>query len=419
MRILFVAHGYPPEAAGGTELHTRATARALAARGHEVSVFAASRSLPVGEIRDRRENDVAVRLLGAEAGADYPMRLHDERARAEFERLLDEREADVVHIQHLLFLSADLVEAAKERGLPVVVSLHDFWFQCPLIHPARRTRHRFRGALWGLACFFHYQRPSLVDLASLAARRELRPLVARHLARARFLRRQLERADLVLAPSQYLRDRFVRFGVAPEKLYVLPHAVEHAPLDERLPAGDTVRFGFVGSVRPEKGVHVLAEAFVQVPDGASLTIHGPCDDEAYVASLIGPRVRFAGPFEHDRAREVFAGFDVLVAPSLVEESFSLVALEAQSFGRPVIASRIGALAEVVDDGRNGVLVPPGDVEALAQALRRLGDPEEARRMAEATRVPLAPARHIERLEALYTGVRGRAAPVASTRRRGG
>jgi glycosyltransferase involved in cell wall biosynthesis len=404
VRVLLVAHGYPPEASGGTELHARATARALAARGHDVSVLAASRHRPSGETEERNDEGVAVRLLGVRLEADFAMRLRDKHVRAEFERLLDERAPHVVHVQHLLFLSADLVEVAKKRGIPVVVSLHDFWFQCPLIHPAGDTRH-LPGALWGLSCFRHFEQPSLLDLASLARRGELHGLIGRHLERARFLRRQLALADLVIAPSRFLRDRFVGFGVAPGKLVVLPHAAETQPLDGRI-AERPVRFGFVGAVRPEKGVHVLCEAFSRVANGSTLAIHGPCEDEAYLAELahLDPRIHYEGGFDHRYVRDVFERFDVLVAPSLVAESFSLVALEAQAFGRPVIASRIGALPELVEDGKNGLLVPAGDVAALRAALRSLARPHEAERMARATRVPLAPGAHADRLEELYTAV---------------
>jgi glycosyltransferase involved in cell wall biosynthesis len=387
VRVLFVAHGYPPEASGGTELHTQATARALAARGHDVSVLAASRHLPPGETEDRDDEGARVRLLGVRVDADYAVRLRDERARAEFERLLDARSPDVVHVQHLLFLSADLPEAARARGVPVVVSLHDFWFQCPLVHPTAEMRH-LPGPLWGLSCVGHFDRRSLLTLVR----------------RSRFLRRQLRIADAVIAPSQFLRDRFARFGVSSRKLVVLPHAAETQSLNGRIDGGP-VRFGYVGSVRPEKGVHVLCEAFSRVANGSTLAIHGPSDDDAYLGRLaLGPRIRYEGRFDHRYVREVFERFDVLVTPSLVAESFSLAALEAQAFGRPVIASRIGALPELVEDGKNGLLVPAGDVDALAAALRSLSRPDEAARMARATRVPLTPGRHAERLEELYAAV---------------
>ena len=134
---------------------------------------------------------------------------------------------------------------------------------------------------------------------------------------------------------------------------------------------------------------------------------------------LGGRIRYAGELDHARIAEVYAELDVLVIPSLVQESFSLAALEAKAFGRPVIASRIGALPELVVDGENGVLVPPGDVDALRRVLERLGDPGEVERLRPGPSGLLRPEEHAQRLEELYSGLvaRGAVSPASSTRER--
>jgi glycosyltransferase involved in cell wall biosynthesis len=384
VRVLLVVHGFPPESQGGTELHTASLARNLSRRGHQVFVFTASRQ--DDDVRDETWESVAVRRIGVRVGPDFAMKLADGRVRAEFERYTEEVRPDVVHIQHLLYLSLDLVEAAKQRGAATAVTLHDFWFQCPRIHLAGE-RHPLRGAAWGLACTRHHEIRSL----------------RRHVVRARLARRQLAAADVVIAPSRFVYERFRRFGPAREKLVVLPHAVNIPPAT---PNGLTppIDFGFVGSIAPGKGVHVLCEAFGQLPGPSTLKLFGRSEDGKYLDTLtpsFGTRIHYEGEFEHAHIRDVFDQFDVLVVPSLVQESFSLVTLEGLALRRPVIASHVGGIPEILDHDRNGLLVPPGDVDSLAHALARLQDVEAVRRLQAAARPVVSPDAHTRRMEDLY------------------
>ncbi len=415
MRVLYVVHGFPPEERAGTELHTEAVARRLEKLGHETFVFAASRRLPAGEtapLEGREGLRVGVRL-----GADSTLSVRNPEARRALEAYLDEVQPDVVHVQHLLFLGADAIEAVKARGIPVVVSLHDAWFQCPAVHLGPRDHHPLPGPAWGLACFWHHGRPGLLGTASLARRGVLGSEVRRYLARPHVLRRQLRAADAVLVPSKFLRRSFMRFGVAGGRIRVLPHPAEPVTVVPRAPARP-ISFGFVGSLATHKGVEVLCEAFARTGGDATLTLYGRCQDPALLERLkpyFGERIRYAGEFDRSRLEDVYGSLDVVVVPSLVQESFSLAAQEARSFGRPVIASRIGALPELVVHGEDGVLVPPGDVGTLAAALERLSDPDEVTRLGAAAPVSLGPEEHARLLERLYRRLdaRAAAAPVAS------
>jgi glycosyltransferase involved in cell wall biosynthesis len=408
VRVLYVVHGFPPEEQAGTELLTAKVTGQMAELGHETFVFAASRHVPPGETKTL--NGPAGRLLGVAVGADYSLEVVDPEIRRELERCLDELRPDVLHVQHLLFLSADVIEAAKARGIRVVVSVHDFWFQCPLIHPGPGDRHPFRGRWWGLACFWHHDRPGILGVASLARRGLLRSCVRLHLERSRVLRRQLEAADIVVAPSEFVRRSFERFGVRGGRLHVLPHGVEPRPTEPASPVSP-VRFGFVGSLTPHKGVDVLCEAFSRTEGDSTLTLFGRCDDPMFFGRLtpyLGSRIRYEGEFEHERLADVYGQFNVLIVPSRVHESFSLVAAEAQAFGLPVIASRVGAIPELVDEGKNGLLVPPGDVRALAAAIVRASDPHEVDRLRLGVPAPMGLEEHAQRLDAVYRALVPRA-----------
>ena len=411
MRVVIVVHGYPPNQLGGTEVHTQALARRLVAGAHDVRIFAVGGGGDEGRrsVSDDVDGAVAVRRVTASPRPDEPVRLNDPWVRAEFERFLDETGADVVHVQHLLHLSGDLIEAADHRSVPTVVTLHDSWFRCPAIHPRPRVRHP-RGRCWGIGCVWHHDLRHPRRLASLAMGGTLIPALAGTLRRPGVLRRQLACADALLAPSRFILEAFARFGIPGEKLRFVPHGT---PLSITAgyprPAGP-VRFGFVGSVVPLKGVDVLCRAFARLAGASTLHIHGPAYDPEYLRrlrTLFGPRIRYEGPFAPDDAASVYGSLDVLVLPSLVDESFALTIAEAQACGLPVIGSRVGALPERIAHGRDGLLVPPGNARALGRALARLGDPTEVSRLAANVRPPRSMSSYADEVEGIYAGLASR------------
>jgi glycosyltransferase involved in cell wall biosynthesis len=419
VRVLFVVHRYPPEFAAGTELHTARLAEELATRLHDVFVFTGSPRSPLvpRRVRDVQDGLVTVRFVEAPQSVDFAMGSPNPWVREQFERALAEFQPDVVHVQHLLHLSSDLIEVARARGIPTLVTLHDFWFLCPLVHPSPRTIHpRGASVFRGLCCFAHYERKRW-RAPLLAYPPRLARMGAAHLRRPRFMQQQLEIADLLVAPSEFVRERFEAFGVPPERLAVVPHPIASADGAAR-EIGDPVRFGFVGNIAPAKGVQLLCEAFSRVPGDSVLRLFGSTPDAGYFRRLrryLGPRITYEGAFDQSSVGDVYGAVDVLVVPSLVDESFSLVAWEAQAHGRPVIGAASGALSEVIDHDRNGLLVPPGDVSALAGAIARCHDRAEVERMAAAAKTPAGPSDYSARIEEIYRLVTARAARATSTR----
>ena len=183
---------------------------------------------------------------------------------------------------------------------------------------------------------------------------------------------------------------------------VSPPATVAPPHERREPV-----VGIVGRLAPEKGVDVAIRAMPDIPEG-HLIVVGEGDERTHLESLadtlgIARRVTFAGWVEPPWAEHW--SFDVLVAPSL-NEGFSLVVLEALLAGIPVVAARVGGIPEMITDGDNGLLVPPGDPPALARAVNELlADPERRRVMAErglATALErFTPAKMATQFEALY------------------
>jgi glycosyltransferase involved in cell wall biosynthesis len=184
-----------------------------------------------------------------------------------------------------------------------------------------------------------------------------------------------------VVPSRFLRDRLVEAeGLPAGRVDVLHWPVEPSisrSAPEAARAGAARRFLFVGSLVPEKGPQVLLAAFreaVREKPELSLSFAGE-GPRAYVAELrasaAGLPVRFLGRLERAAVTEAYRAHDALVLPSIWDEPFAVVPLEAMALGLPVIASAAGGTAEAVEDGRTGLLVPPRDPVAIRDAILRL------------------------------------------------
>jgi glycosyltransferase involved in cell wall biosynthesis len=206
--------------------------------------------------------------------------------------------------------------------------------------------------------------------------------------------RTLRRVDRVLVASQQDVPWLTRRGISVDKIRVIPTPLSDDaylpgdPATGRRLAGADRFLLYVGRLHREKGVAELLEAFARLPAGARLVFAGP--DQGMLAPLrqraadlhMSERVRFLGLVAEDEKRDLLAASAGLVLTSLYEAQ-GLTILEAWAQGRPVVATRVGALASLVVDGENGLLVSYGDIQELADALARLWNDEDAtRRMGE-------------------------------------
>jgi glycosyltransferase involved in cell wall biosynthesis len=199
-------------------------------------------------------------------------------------------------------------------------------------------------------------------------------LVAGMDRRAARLREVVGQVDVALAPTRFVAERAREIGVPEARLRVSRYGAVAEKTRSRQ-AGPRRRIGYVGTLAPHKGVDVLVAAFRRLSDpGLRLDVHGsrsvsPSYADALMALAGGdPRIRFHGGFEEGRQGAVLGGLDLVVVPSIWWENSPLTVLEALAAGVPVVASRIGGLPELIDDGVTGVLVAPRDVGALQQAL---------------------------------------------------
>jgi glycosyltransferase involved in cell wall biosynthesis len=136
-----------------------------------------------------------------------------------------------------------------------------------------------------------------------------------------------------------------------------------------------LQVGYLGGLAWQKGVHVVVDACAGLEDVVELWIAGAgaqdTDYEARLRLSAGSHIHFLGQLERDAVWQLLARVDVVVVPSLWYETYSYLLHEALAAGVPVVGSQVGVMAEAITEGVNGLLVPPGDVDAWRDAFRRL------------------------------------------------
>lgn len=432
-RVVQLVHGYPPRHRAGTERYAARVSAGLAARGYAVDVIASARA------PGRAQGEVLESRLPPEEGGgrlwelvnNLPWRPlaqaeRDPVVEAQVARLLDRARPDRVHVQHLLFLSSGL-----QLPSPAVLTLHDAWSFCPrggtLLLEGREpcpgpAPSRCPGCYAGLsqASAREHQLSALGARLSVATgltparlhqlwRRLPAGLRARaagggapQVATAEELAAWLHavgdahrRVDLRIAPSRYLAERAASALGAPVE--VLPHGVPgvfEAPR-RGLRGGPLV---FLGSLAAHKGPELVAQAWGRRPGLPPLELYGPEVEPGLVARL--PAGIWRGELPHDAVAGRLRGARALVMGSIWPENAPLVVLEARAAGCPILAPRIGGLPELVEEGVDGLLYPPGDAEALAEAMV-----EVVGRSWPDVRPPPSFEAHLDGLETLCLGLR--------------
>lgn len=354
-RVAIVSAHYPPNFVSGGTLVPQRTAHGLARRGWDVGVFAGW----LGEGKETYEawdsvdeEGVPVRWIATFFLWRDRRNFDNPPVAAAFGDWLDRFQPDLVHFHSLQTLGAGLVEQAVERGLKVVVTLHDFWWWCARQFMAERDGRPCCLVVDAGIC------PCEVDRAWLDERR-------------RFTMAALAKADRVMAVSSVCAQVAAANGVDPQRLIVAENGIVALPHITRRPTGDgSLRFMFAGGTDPMKGGHVLLDAAATLAGtpGWVLECYG-C--EQWEDTVKGLPVSALPAFAPGDLGRVLSGADVLVVPSIMRETYSIMAREAISHGLPVVCSDCLGPEEVVEDRSNGLIVPTGDAAALATAMASL------------------------------------------------
>jgi glycosyltransferase involved in cell wall biosynthesis len=288
-------------------------------------------------------------------------------------RLIEEERPDIAHLQHVhRHLSPSVLGPLQRARVPTCWTVHDYELICPqgLLLAPDGPCQRCKGHRYSEAVRHRCKRGSVIQSLGVAVEKWIHHRLG-----------VPSRVDRFLCPSRFLADRLIEFGLPADRVVHQPNFVDPAPASDE--AGEGVVYA--GRLSVEKGVDVLIAAVRRLP-GERLTICGEGPDAARLRALAAdlPQVRFVGHLPAQTLSEALRVARVVVVPSRWYENFPYAALEGQAAGRAVVASAIGGLPEQIDHGVDGLLVPPGDPVALADALRPLlADAAAARRLGEA------------------------------------
>ncbi len=326
--------------------------------------------------------------------------IYSRDARRHMRAMIEEFRPDVAHVRNIYHhLSPSILWELKAQNVPVLYHLNDFKLLCPSYNLVSR----------GEACeackggvFWHALRPQCYP--GLGARVTLMTEAYVH----RWLRTFRKCVDLFLAPSRFVRDKFIEHGWGESDFEVLPHFQEAKDLPSH-PLEPDAPILYFGRLSAEKGVDDLLKAMQRLPH-LRLVIagDGPHGSELkeLERSLELKNVEFVGHVGRTQRDELIAQSRFTVLPSHAYETLGKTILESYAQGRTVIASDMGSRRELVGEGETGLLYPTGDVDQLARAIGRLSsDPALAERMGRAgwafVRERHTPHSHYQKLISVY------------------
>ncbi len=407
MKIVMAAHGFPPENEGGAELIAYFQARELI-KYHQVTVlhrvnYPNRPEYQVSETTIDNINRITINNTFKER-PNFRWLYRNPKIDDILQSLLDKEKPDIVHLHHLTGLSTGLVQIAKDAGAKTVFTLHDFWTLCPRgqrLKPDMTWCHNIIESECG-DCVAGWMVPPLPGkqqlpenlkrltgsvrtlAAKLLGKRRINAAVDAIKERNRMMKTVLESVDILTTPSNYMRNEFIKAGIAKNHILRIPYGMDSERflnLPERTSdLSGKLRIGYIGSLIPSKGVHLLIDAVTKLPENAArLDIYGeaiPYDgfpkyenDLHRKASDLG-NIRFRGGYSNREIGEILSQIDIVVVPSLWPENSPLTIQEALLAGVPVVAANWGGMKEWLEKG-GGLLFNPGQADSLAVILNSI------------------------------------------------
>lgn len=394
---------------GGDSTYMLNLTRLLEEQGHEVIPFAMEHPLNLPSPYSKyfvSEIDFPALLAEFSPRAACTVigrSIHNREARRKMEALLDDVKPDLAHFHNIHgHLTTSILSPLTRRGVPVVWTLHDFGLVCP-------NASFLSGDEICERCLpdrFYHVLLRRCKKGSLAAS-FMAMLTTYH---DRMIRLP-DRVDRFIAPSNFLRSKMIEGGFPSGRITWIPNFVN---LDAYRPKDGTDYFLYFGRLLYEKGLDVLIEAVSKLDTGRLVIMgEGPREQElkALASEKAPDRVEFIGYRGGDELMRVLDGAQFVVLPSRWYENLPFTIMEAFAAGKAVVASRVGGIPEMVEDGVNGCLFPVGDGEALAGCLRKmLADPGMRAEMGRRGRAKAEKlynrAEHYRRIIEVYRDVTG-------------
>jgi len=345
----------------GSELVAQSTYKMLKDAGHEVYFFSTDEK-PYIDNKDWTKYFIK-----------YHQRFNlsciwNFEAQNKLNEMLDEIKPDIIHIHGLGRISYSVFPPIFKRKIPAVMTVHDTGIVCPTAKSWDDPKASYCTKCSGcnvLPCILNncITTKKLISSFNVAIMNLFNKLTRYH-----------SKIDRYITPSQILK-KFISSEIPANKIDVVPNFISNS-FDEIVPEyKNNASFLYAGSLRDYKGVQTLLEAVKLLPENINLIVAGSGPDEhkykkyAYENHL--KNVRFIGAVSQKEMIKLYNECIAVIVPSLYFEIFGLVVIEAFAAGKLVIASRLGGLAEIIEHGKNGLLVSPGNPIELSQAMKDL------------------------------------------------
>ena len=395
MKILQVVHEFPTgtRGTGGTGIYTYNLAKELSKR-HEVSVF-----YPVNKTHkkpytlEKKEQD-GLHLIEINNRSSYLKAINPEftyknkKIDEKFETLVNEIKPDIVHFHHFLNLSFNLLMLSKKAGIPVVLTLADYWLICHYsahLLNSKANICKFPSPEECTNCYINNlldavsKKTKLILFKNSFINTILKGFFTVRIFKKRFslAREVIEKADIVISPSESVKLLVLKYLHVNKGVKIIHHGVETEMLRKiKQISPNNLRFGYIGNMGKRKGLYLLIKAFNTLEyNNIELQIYGISTSEQQLIETFclnkKHNIKIMGRFSN--VSEPFSNIDVLVVPSITYEGYGLVVQEAFASNTPVIASDIGALNEFVKHMKNGLLFRVGDANDLAEKMRTIAE----------------------------------------------
>lgn len=365
LKVLIVANAYPPAFIGGAEIIAHSQAKMLMEYGHEALVFAGKQdneSERYSLTHDQFEGVPVIRVsLRPRDYSPDDFNFFHRQVNDHFGDVIDTYSPDVVHFHNIMALSVSLIEIARRRNVKTVMTLHDHWGFChknTLIKRAEQICDDFRRC---------------EECMPLISGEQWTGVPVR--MRKDFVAWQLRKVDRFISPSQYLASQYEKAGIGKGNTTVIWNGIDVDRFARvgRSPLTDKVRFSFVGYLGRHKGVDTIIDALPrleQFKERVSINFVGAGEQRPRLERRVREAgwsndVRFWGKVANSEMDAIYGETDVLLLPSITPENQPVCITEAMAAGIPVIASRLGGIPELVEDGKTGFLFRAGDATDLA------------------------------------------------------
>lgn len=363
MRILIAHNFYGDHVADGEGNVFKAEAEMLANQGHTVRTFSRTNA----EVNSYS----LIQKIKAFWNLSWSQDSYDKISKE-----IESFKPDIMHVHNYFFqLSPSIFKAAKDQGIPTVVSCHNYALATPCalyLRDGKPCEKCVNKNPWRLIWHRCYNNSLLRSIARY---------------RTHYLSRKKNRwTDYIggfIVLTKFGLQKHIESGLDPKRIFIKPNFIR-----DPLGKGEQIQSGngaiFIGRLSNEKGIQTLIKSWETI--NYPLTIIGKGPLQQMVAEAGNKNINYLGQLSHKSIFEELRKSAFVVFPSICYEAFPLVILEGFAMGKPIVASNIGAMAEIIEDGKTGIHFRPGDADDLAAKVKSLiQTPEQITKMALAVR----------------------------------